>query len=169
VGQLQRGAHTRARHGSVAGPGSCRFRPGPSAQDDRLAAFLDGWTRLREIAHLLTRPVGRRPKKPIVLHAGFLYCAASWQQYRRVVANVEWHAGELYPSVGFILTNIWKASAIISPCVRRSRPNARTGKVLIHVGVIDRRHFASLAMPGSVLILMARDSRLGPGDHGCCW
>lgn len=31
----------------------------------------------REIAHLLTRPVGRPPKKPIVLYAGFLYRAAS--------------------------------------------------------------------------------------------
>ena len=32
----------------------------------------------REIAHLLTRPVGRPPCKPIVLFAGFLYRAASW-------------------------------------------------------------------------------------------
>jgi Transposase DDE domain group 1 len=62
-----------------------------------------------EIAHLLTRPVGRPPQKPIVLYAGFLYRAASWQPYRRVVAKVEWHAGELYPRVGFIVTNIWKA------------------------------------------------------------
>ena len=63
----------------------------------------------REIAHLLTRPVGRPPKKPIVLYAGFLYRAATWKQHRRVVAKVEWHAGELYPRVGFIVTNIWKA------------------------------------------------------------
>ncbi|MEQ9379563.1 MAG: IS1380 family transposase [Pirellulales bacterium] len=63
----------------------------------------------REIAHLLKRPVGRPPHKPIVLYAGFLYRAASWQQYRRVVAKVEWHAGELYPRVGFLVTNLWKA------------------------------------------------------------
>jgi hypothetical protein len=31
----------------------------------------------REIAQLLTRPVGRPPHKPIVLYAGFLYRAAS--------------------------------------------------------------------------------------------
>jgi hypothetical protein len=31
----------------------------------------------REIAHLLTRPVGRPPKKPVVLYAGFLYRAAT--------------------------------------------------------------------------------------------
>ncbi len=63
----------------------------------------------REIAHLLKRPVGRPPKKPVVLYAGFLYRAASWKQHRRVVAKVEWHCEELYPRVGFIVTNIWKA------------------------------------------------------------
>ena len=63
----------------------------------------------REIAHLLKRPVGRPPKKPIVLYAGFMYRAASWKQHRRVVAKVEWHCEELYPRVGFIVTNIWKA------------------------------------------------------------
>ena len=63
----------------------------------------------REIAYLLKRPVGRPPKKPIVLYAGFLYRAASWKQHRRVVAKVEWHCEELYPRVGFIVTNIWKA------------------------------------------------------------
>ncbi len=62
-----------------------------------------------DIAYLLTRPVGRPPKKPIVLYAGFLYRAASWHKYRRVVAKVEWHCEELYPRVGFNLTNIWKA------------------------------------------------------------
>jgi len=63
----------------------------------------------REIAHLLTRPVGRPPKQPIVLYAGFLYRAASWKQHRRVVAKVEWHCEELYPRVGFVVTNLWKA------------------------------------------------------------
>lgn len=67
----------------------------------------------REIAHLLTRPVGRPPKKPIVLYAGFLYRAASWDEHRRVVAKVEWHAGELYPRVGFIVTNLWKDPAAV--------------------------------------------------------
>jgi len=62
-----------------------------------------------EIAHLLKRPVGRPPKKPVVLYAGFLYRAASWKQHRRVVAKVEWHCEELYPRVGFIVTNLWKA------------------------------------------------------------
>lgn len=37
---------------------------------------------------------------------GFLYQAASWKTARRVVAKVEFHAGELFPRVGFIVTNL---------------------------------------------------------------
>ena len=58
------------------------------------------------IAHLLTRPVGRPPNKPQVFFAGFHYQAQSWNKSRRVVAKVEWHQGELYPRVGFIITNL---------------------------------------------------------------
>jgi hypothetical protein len=60
----------------------------------------------REIQHLLTRPVGRPPHQPIVLYDSFAYRAASWSTPRRVVAKVEWHAGELFPRVGFIVTNL---------------------------------------------------------------
>ena len=60
----------------------------------------------KEIKHLLTRPVGRPPRKPIVLYADFKYRAASWDKPRRVVAKVEWHQGELFPRVGFIVTNM---------------------------------------------------------------
>ncbi len=58
------------------------------------------------ISHLLTRPVGRPPKKPQVFFASFTYQAQSWAKPRRVVAKVEWHPGELYPRVGFIVTNL---------------------------------------------------------------
>ena len=60
----------------------------------------------RDIAELLTRPVGRPSHKPIVWYKGFLYQAASWKTARRVVAKVEFHAGELFPRVGFIVTNL---------------------------------------------------------------
>jgi len=60
---------------------------------------------MRDIAELLTRPVGRPAYKPIVWYKGFLYRAASWTTARRVVAKVEFHAGELFPRVGFIVTN----------------------------------------------------------------
>jgi hypothetical protein len=64
----------------------------------------------REIEHLLTRPVGRPSRKPKVSYHSFKYQAKSWQRSRRVVAKVEWHQGELFPRVGFIVTNLNKHS-----------------------------------------------------------
>jgi hypothetical protein len=58
------------------------------------------------IAHLLTRPVGRPPNHVRRYYANFSYQAKSWDRKRRVVAKVEWHPGELYPRVGFIVTNL---------------------------------------------------------------
>lgn len=58
------------------------------------------------IAYLLRRPVGRPPKYVQRFHASFSYRAGSWDRKRRVVAKVEWHPGELYPRVGFIVTNL---------------------------------------------------------------
>src|ERR1019366_8169069 len=55
----------------------------------------------RDINELLTRPIGRPSHKPVVWYKGFLYQAASWSKARRVVAKVEFHAGELFPRVGF--------------------------------------------------------------------
>ena len=59
-----------------------------------------------EIAPLLRRPVGRPPRKPIIWYDDFWYQAGSWDRPRRVVAKVEWHQGELFPRVGFIVTNM---------------------------------------------------------------
>ena len=59
-----------------------------------------------EIAPLLIRPVGRPPKRPVILYDDFWYRAESWDRARRVVAKVEWHRGELFPRVGFIVTNM---------------------------------------------------------------
>jgi len=60
----------------------------------------------RDIAELLTRPVGRPSIKPLVEYKSFLYQAASWKKARRVVAKVEHHQGELFPRVGFIVTSL---------------------------------------------------------------
>src|SRR6202035_3447585 len=58
------------------------------------------------VGHLLTRPVGRPPNVVRCYYANFTYQAGSWTKPRRVVAEVEWHPGELYPRVGFIVTNM---------------------------------------------------------------
>jgi Transposase DDE domain group 1 len=56
----------------------------------------------------------RRPShKPVVWYKGFLYRAASWKTARRVVAKVEFHFGELFPRVGFIVTNLSLSSRAI--------------------------------------------------------
>ena len=58
------------------------------------------------IGYLLKRPVGRPSNDVRRSHANFTYQAESWTKSRRVVAKVEWHPGELYPRVGFIVTNM---------------------------------------------------------------
>ena len=60
----------------------------------------------RRIGYLLKRPVGRPPHEARRFYASFTYQAQSWSKPRRVVAKVEWHPGELYPRVGFIVTNL---------------------------------------------------------------
>jgi hypothetical protein len=58
------------------------------------------------IAHLLERPTERCSRQPIVWYHDFAYQAQSWDVPRRVVAKVEWHQGELFPRVGFIVTHL---------------------------------------------------------------
>jgi len=67
----------------------------------------------RQIEHLLTRPVGRPPEQPIVWYHSFDYKAASWDKSRRVVAKIEHHKGELFPRVGFIVTNLGGGAASV--------------------------------------------------------
>jgi hypothetical protein len=49
----------------------------------------------------------------VVWFKSFLYQAASWTTPRRVVAKVEFHCGELFPRVGFIVTNLAAASRAV--------------------------------------------------------
>ena len=85
------------------------------AEEIGYAIRLPANTVLQErIGHLLTRPVGRPPNKPQVFFASFSYQAQSWTRPRRVVAKVEWHQGELYPRVGFIVTNLKRPAERVS-------------------------------------------------------
>lgn len=45
------------------------------------------------------------------IYHSFRYQAASWSKSRKVVAKVEWHAEELFPRVGFIVTNLRRKSS----------------------------------------------------------
>jgi len=38
----------------------------------------------------------------------------SWDRPRRVVAKVEWHCDELFPRIGFIVTNLrWRNKRVV--------------------------------------------------------
>jgi len=60
----------------------------------------------QEVKHLLVRPEGELPQEPVTCCHDFQYQAKSWDHPGRVVAKVEWHRGELFPRVGFIVTNL---------------------------------------------------------------
>jgi hypothetical protein len=60
----------------------------------------------REIAESLTRPVGRPSHQPVIRYKSFIYQTASGKKSRQVVAKLEFHFGELFPRVGFIVTDL---------------------------------------------------------------
>lgn len=67
------------------------------------------------ISDLLKRPVGRPAHYMQRFYKSFHYKAASWSHARRVVAKVEWHHGELFPRVGFIVTNLrYKSKNVVT-------------------------------------------------------
>jgi hypothetical protein len=59
-----------------------------------------------KIVEILFRPPGRPSRKPLVRYKSFSYQAGSYTKPRRIVAKVEHHDGELFPRVGFIVTNL---------------------------------------------------------------
>ena len=126
-----------------------------------------------QIAPLLTRPVGRPPHYVRRFYASFRYQAQSWSRARRVVAKVEWHPGELYPRVGFIVTNLRRPARRSSPSTTgagrpssasrrgrtrssgrgcRARPSGPTpcGSSSTRWPTTSPTSFARLALPGEV-------------------
>ena len=78
-------------------------------EDHRITYFirLPGNANLmRLLGPHLNRPVGRPPKSGIQVKVVDLqYQAKSWRKARRVVAKIEWRRGELFPRIGFVVTN----------------------------------------------------------------
>jgi len=70
------------------------------------AIRIKGNAKLHEsISWLTKRSPGRPPHHVVRRYTSFHYRAKSWSKARRVVAKVEFHPGELFPRVGFIVTN----------------------------------------------------------------
>ena len=83
----------------------------------------------------MKRPVGRPPAKPIVLYHRFEYQAASWNEPRTVAAKVQWHRDELFPRVGFVVTNMRGGSKPIIDFYNgrgRAEQAINEGKVALH-------------------------------------
>jgi hypothetical protein len=98
----------------------------------------------RDIAELLTRPVGRPSHKPVVWYKGFLYQASSWKTARRVVAKVEFHFGELFPQVGLIVTNLETPSrAVVRFYNKRGKAEQwiKEGKQAVKITRLSCRRF----------------------------
>ena len=101
------------------------------------------------IGHLLTRPIGRPPNEVRRSYANFTYQAGSWTKSRRVVAKVEWHPGELYPRVGFIVTNMSRpAERVVAFYNKRGTCEQwiKEGKVAIKWTRLSCRTFAANAV-----------------------
>ncbi len=100
------------------------------------------------VAHLLRRPKGRPPMEVRRYFASFSYRAGSWTQARRVVAKVEWHPGELYPRVGFVVTNLSRpAERIVAFYNQRgtAEQHIREGKNAIRWTRLSCRRFKANA------------------------
>ena len=102
-----------------------------------------------KIGYLLKRPVGRPPHEVRRYYASFRYQAQSWSKPRHVVAKVEWHPGELYPRVGFIITNLARsAEGIVAFYNRRGtcEQYIKEGKNAIKWTRLSCRTFAANAV-----------------------
>jgi hypothetical protein len=102
-----------------------------------------------KIGHLLKRPVGRPPHEVRRYYASFRYQAQSWNKPRHIVAKIEWHPGELYPRVGFIVTNLARsAEGIVAFYNRRGtcEQYIKEGKNAIKWTRLSCRTFAANAV-----------------------
>ena len=73
------------------------------------------------VEDILFRPPGRPSGKPLVRYKSFRYQAKSWTTPRRIVAKVEHHRGELFPRVGFIVTNMVLPSRAVVRFYKQAR------------------------------------------------
>jgi hypothetical protein len=102
-----------------------------------------------KIGYLLKRPVGRPPHEVRRYYASFSYRAQSWNKPRHVVAKVEWHPGELYPRVGFIVSNLARsAEGIVAFYNQRGtcEQYIKEGKIAIKWTRLSCRTFAANAV-----------------------
>jgi hypothetical protein len=102
-----------------------------------------------KIGYLLKRPIGRPSHEVRRYYASFRYQAQSWNKPRHVVAKVEWYPDELYPRIGFIVTNLARsAEGIVAFYNRRGtcEQYIKEGKNAIKWTRLSCRTFAANAV-----------------------
>jgi hypothetical protein len=71
-------------------------------------------SRLEEMGTDLIKSIKRDKEKIVVVYKDFLYQAASWNKARRIVTKIEYPPGEIFPRVGFIVTNLkWQDKKVV--------------------------------------------------------
>ncbi len=66
------------------------------------------------VSELLIKPGEEKKDRYITLYKDIVYQAKSWDKARRVIAKIEHHPDELFPRVGFIITNLkWKNKKVV--------------------------------------------------------
>ena len=66
------------------------------------------------VSELLIKPGEENKDRYITLYKDIVYQAKSWDKARRVIAKIEHHPDELFPRVGFIITNLkWRNKKVV--------------------------------------------------------
>jgi hypothetical protein len=77
-----------------------------------------------------TRSTCSLRRLPIILQLVLVLVLPGHHTARRVVAKVEFHFGELFPRVSFIVTNLTTASrAVVRFCNKRGTAEVRPGEL----------------------------------------
>jgi len=70
--------------------------------------------RLDERVEKAIKSIKKDKKKTVTVYKDFLYQAVSWGKARRIIAKIEQHPNELFPRIGFIITNLkWRDKKVV--------------------------------------------------------
>ncbi len=72
-------------------------------------------SRLEELAADVVKTIKKDKQKVVTFYKDFLYQAVSWDKPRRIIAKIEQYPDELFPRVGFIVTNLkWGDKKVVN-------------------------------------------------------
>jgi len=71
-------------------------------------------SRLDELVEKTVKSIKKDKNKVVTVYKDLRYQAASWDKPRRIIAKIEQHPNELFPQVGFIITNLkWRDKKVV--------------------------------------------------------